>query len=94
MCIAVPAEVVSSDGMTALVDVYGDRFRVSLVMMCEPVATGDFLAVQARHYAVGKVPHAEAQAARAFFESVFPELAARARAMTAEPAPMTTEPGS
>jgi hydrogenase maturation factor len=85
MCIAVPAEVVSSDGMTALVDVYGDRFPVSLVMMGEPVQAGEFLAVQARRYAVGKVPPEEAHAARAFFESVFPELAARARER--EPAP-------
>ena len=80
MCIAVPAEVVSRDAMTALVDVYGDRFRVSLAMLSEPVEAGEFLAVQARRYAVNKVPREEAHAARAFFESVFPELAARARA--------------
>jgi hydrogenase maturation factor len=86
MCIAVPAEVVSSDGMTALVDVYGDRFAVSLVMMSEEVAAGDFLAVQARRHAVGKVPREEALAARAFFESVFPELAARARVLAVEAA--------
>ena len=85
MCIAVPAEVVSSDGMTALVDVYGDRFAVSLAMLSEDVAAGEFLAVQARRYAVNKVPPEEAQAARALFESVFPELAARARQQ--EPAP-------
>jgi len=85
MCIAVPAEVVASDGMTALVDVYGDRFRVSLVMMSEPVRPGDFLAVQARRHAVSKVAREDAEAARAFFESIFPELAARSRAVTAEP---------
>jgi hydrogenase maturation factor len=87
MCIAVPAEVVSSDGMTALVDVYGARYTVSLAMMSEPVAAGDFLAVQARRYAIDKVPPDEAHAARRFFESVFPELAARARAPTGEPPP-------
>jgi hydrogenase maturation factor len=85
MCIAVPAEVVSSDGMTALVDVYGDRFTVSLAMMSEPVAPGEFLAVQARRYAIDKVPRDEASAARTFFESVFPELAARARAQELAP---------
>jgi hydrogenase maturation factor len=79
MCIAVPAEVVSSDGMTALVDVYGDRFAVSLAMMSEEVAAGEFLAVQARRYAVSKIPPDEAHAARSLFESVFPELAALAR---------------
>jgi len=81
MCIAIPAEVVSSDGMTALVDIYGERFRVDLTMMTEPVAPGDFVAVQARRFAVDRVGCEEAKAARAFFEDVFPELAARARAM-------------
>lgn len=84
MCIAVPAEVVSSDGMMALVDVYGDRFTVSLAMMSEPVAAGDFLAIQARR-AIDKVPRDEAHAARTFFESVFPALAARARAQEGSP---------
>jgi hydrogenase maturation factor len=79
MCIAVPAEVVSSDGMTALVDVYGDRFRVSLAMMSEPVQAGDFVALQAQRYAVNKIAREDAIAARRFFEEAFPELAARAQ---------------
>ena len=66
--------------MTALVDIYGDRFRVHLTMMAEPVAPGDFVAVQARRFAVNRVAREEAKAARALFEEVFPELAARARA--------------
>jgi len=85
MCIAVPAEVVSSDGMTALVDVYGDRFTVSLAMMSDPVAVGDFLAIQARRFAIDNVPADKAPAARTFLESVFPELAARARAQESSP---------
>jgi len=85
MCIAVPAEVVSSDGMIATVDVYGERFVVTLAMMSEPVETGDYLAVQARRYAVAKVPRDEALEARALFESIFPELAARARGAEGAP---------
>lgn len=87
MCIAVPAEVVSSDGMTALVDVYGDRFQVDLALMSEPVQPGDFLAVQARRFAVSRIPRDEAVSARTFFESIFPELAERARGVPAEAAP-------
>lgn len=83
MCIAIPAEVVSTDGATALVDIYGDRFQVDLSILPDPVGTGDFVAVQARRFAVSKVAPDEAHAARAFFESVFPELAARAAAATA-----------
>ncbi len=79
MCIAVPAEVVAVDGLVATVDVYGDRLPVSLVMLSEPVQPGDFVALQAQRYAVAKVARAEAEAARRFFEDLFPELAARAK---------------
>ena len=48
MCIAVPAEVISIDGPLALVDVYGKRFSVSLMMMSETVQPGDFVALQAQ----------------------------------------------
>ena len=79
MCIAVPAEVVSIDGPMALVDVYGEQFTVSLMMLSETVQPGDFVALQARRYAVSKVTREDAVAARRFFEDIFPELAARAQ---------------
>ena len=80
MCIAVPAEVISVDGPMALVDVYGKRFSVSLMMMSETVQPGDFVALQARRYAVTRIAREDAQAARRFFEDLFPELAASAQA--------------
>jgi len=80
MCIAVPAEVVSIDGPMALVDVYGKRFSVSLLMMSETVQPGDFVALQAQRYAVTRIARGDAQAARRFFEDLFPELAAAAQA--------------
>jgi len=79
MCIAVPAEVISIDGPMALVDVYGKRFSVSLMMMSETVLPGDFVALQAQRYAVTKIARDDAQAARRFFEDIFPELAAAAQ---------------
>jgi len=79
MCIAVPAEVVSIDGPTVLVDVYGERFPVSLMMLAEAIAPGDFVALQAKRYAVAKIGRAEALAARRLFEELFPELADRAQ---------------
>jgi hydrogenase maturation factor len=78
MCIAVPAEVVSIDGASALVDVYGERFVVSLMMMSETLKPGDFVALQAQRYAVAKIAHEDAIAAKRFFEEAFPELRARA----------------
>lgn len=79
MCVAIPAEVVAVDGWVATVDLYGDRFPVSLVMLSDPVQPGDFVALQAQRYAVAKVERAEAEAARRFFEDLFPDLAARAK---------------
>ena len=80
MCIAVPAEVISIDGPMAVVDVYGERFTVSLMMMSETVQPGDFVALQAQRYAVTRIAREDAQAARRFFEDLFPELAASAQA--------------
>jgi hydrogenase maturation factor len=79
MCLAVPAEVVSIDGPMATVDMYGDRFTVSLMMLSETVGPGDFVALQARRYAVAKIARDDAHAARRIFEDLFPELAARAQ---------------
>jgi hydrogenase maturation factor len=79
MCIAVPAEVISIDGPVAIVDVYGDRFAVNLMMMSETVQPGDFVALQAQRYAVAKIAREDAVAARRFFEDIFHDLAARAQ---------------
>jgi hydrogenase assembly chaperone HypC/HupF len=79
MCIAVPAEVVSIDGPTAVVDVYGNRLTVSLMMLSDTIQPGDFVALQAQRYAVSKIAREEAMAARRFFEDTFPELSNRTR---------------
>ena len=83
MCLAVPAEVVSIDGPSALVDVYGRRFVVSLMMMPDAVEPGDYVALQAQRWVVAKITRADAEAAKRFFEGAFPELAARAAAARA-----------
>jgi len=77
MCIALPAEVISIDGPTALVDVYGERFTVSLMMLSDAIQPGDFVALRAQRYAVNKVAHEDAMVARRFFEDNFPELSNR-----------------
>jgi hydrogenase assembly chaperone HypC/HupF len=79
MCIAVPAEVISIEGPMALVDVYGRRFSVSLLMMSETVRPGDFVALQAQRYAISRIEREDAQAARRLFEELFPELSERAQ---------------
>jgi len=52
---------------------------VSLMMMSETVQPGDFVALQAQRYAVTRIAREDAQAARRFFEDLFPELAAAAQ---------------
>lgn len=80
MCIAIPAEVVAVSDLTARVDLYGDQFDVSLAILPDEVAVGDFLIVQARRHAVAKLSRAEAEETRRLFEEMFPELAQRVRA--------------
>lgn len=79
MCIAVPAEVMSIDGPTTLVEVYGERFAVTLMMTSEAVQPGDAVALRARRNVVAGIAPAHAEAAKRLFEDIFLELAARAR---------------
>jgi len=74
---------VSVDGATAVVDVYGDRFTVSLMTLAEPVQPGDFVTLRAQRYAVARMEREDAEAARRLFEGLFPELAARAQTLRA-----------
>jgi hydrogenase expression/formation protein HypC len=61
MCIAIPAQIVEFRGANALVERYGERLEVSLLLLSESVAVGDYLIIQARAYAVEKVPPEEAR---------------------------------
>ena len=77
MCVAIPAEVISTDGETAVVDIYGERLVVSLMTMSEVIRPGDYVALQARRYAITRIARDDAMAARRLFEDLFPELAKR-----------------
>ncbi len=69
MCLAIPSKVLEVDGTTALVERYGERLTVSLTMLPEPVAVGDYVIVQARRHAVQTVDAvAAAEAFRLFDE--------------------------
>jgi hydrogenase expression/formation protein HypC len=47
MCLAIPSRIVSTDGITAVVDVCGARREANLMLMPEEVAPGDFVLVHA-----------------------------------------------
>ena len=71
MCLAIPAKVLQTDGVTATVERYGETLTVSLTMLPEPVAEGDYLVIQAQRFAVGKVDaDAAAEAYRLFDEII------------------------
>ena len=61
MCLAVPAEVIRRDGDFALVDLHGNRLRVS-TLLTPRVSEGDWVLVHAG-FALHQMSLAEAQAA-------------------------------
>lgn len=69
MCLAAPSRVVEVRDGTALTECFGQRREVSLLLLNEDVAVGDYLLIQAGGFA---------------FERVEPERAAEALAVMAE----------
>jgi hydrogenase expression/formation protein HypC len=78
MCLAIPARVVELRLGSAVVERYGERLTVSLQLMEEPVALGDYLIVQAQVYAVRKIEADEAREAYRVFDEILCELAGTA----------------
>ena len=60
MCLAIPSKIVEVDDLRAVVDVYGARREINLMLMPEDVGIGDFVLVHAG-FAIQKV---EQEAAR------------------------------
>lgn len=55
MCLAVPSKVIAVDGLLATVEAYGEQRQVSLMLLNEEVAVGDYLLVQAGGFAFERV---------------------------------------
>ncbi|KAB2934148.1 MAG: HypC/HybG/HupF family hydrogenase formation chaperone [Candidatus Contendobacter sp.] len=70
MCIAIPARVVELRETSALVERYGERLEVSLLLLDDPVAPGDYLIVQAQTFAVRKIDPDEAMEAYRLFDEI------------------------
>jgi hydrogenase expression/formation protein HypC len=54
MCLAIPSKIVEIDNFRAMVDVYGARREINLMLMPEEVGIGDFVLVHAG-FAIQKV---------------------------------------
>lgn len=63
MCLAVPSKVIELDGDMATVAAFGQERRVSLLLMPEDVALGDYLLIQAGGFAFERVETARAEEA-------------------------------
>jgi hydrogenase expression/formation protein HypC len=66
MCLAIPSLVVSTDGVTAVVDVCGARREANLMLLPEKVAPGDYVLVHAG-FAMQTVDRATAEESLRFF---------------------------
>jgi hydrogenase expression/formation protein HypC len=65
MCLAAPSRVVDLAGDCAVVECFGQRREVSLVLLEEAVALGDYLLVQAGGFAFERMDAASGAAALA-----------------------------
>jgi hydrogenase expression/formation protein HypC len=63
MCLAAPSRVVSLGDGTATVECFGQQRVVSLLLLDEAVALGDYLLIQAGGFAFERMDAARAQAA-------------------------------
>ncbi|HEX7155759.1 MAG TPA: HypC/HybG/HupF family hydrogenase formation chaperone [Burkholderiaceae bacterium] len=70
MCWAIPSRVISTEGDTACVECFDVRREVSLTLLPEPVAVGDFVLVRAGRFAVEKIGAGHAQEVLDLFERV------------------------
>lgn len=60
MCLAIPSKIIEKDQFRAVVDVYGARREINLMLMAEEVGVGDYVLVHAG-FALQKVDEVAAQ---------------------------------
>jgi hydrogenase expression/formation protein HypC len=80
MCLAIPSRVLSVNGLMAVVDTAGEQRKVSLILMHEDVAVGDYVLIQQGSFAYERVDEARAREALALMEEVFAQGPADVRA--------------
>ena len=70
MCMAIPSRIVELAGEMATVEAFGELRSVSLMLMNDGVALGDYVLVQAGGFAYERVEHQVAQEALRIFGQV------------------------
>lgn len=70
MCLAVPSRVVAVDGLMATVEAEGERREVSLMLLDDEVALGDYLLIQAGGFAFERIDKQRAEEALRLMQEI------------------------
>ena len=73
MCLAIPSKIIEIDNFRAMVDVYGARREINLMLLPEEVGIGDFVLVHAG-FAIQKVEHELANEALKVISSIIEDV--------------------
>ena len=80
MCLAIPSKVLAMRAGMATIECFGTRRSVSLLLLDEDVAVGDYLLVRAGGYAYEKLEEARALDVLALMAEVNAQLDAKGAA--------------
>ena len=72
MCMSIPYKVIEADEGAALVDFKGGRRVVSLLLLDQPVAPGDYVLLQVGDFASDRLDREEAEAVLASIAEILP----------------------
>ena len=73
MCLAIPSKIVEIDNFRAMVDVYGARREINLMLMPEEVVIGDYVLVHAG-FAIQKVEQESAHEALKVISAIIEDV--------------------
>ncbi|MBS1126460.1 MAG: hypC [Nitrospirae bacterium] len=73
MCLAIPSRIVEVDNFRAMVDVYGARREINLMLMPEEVGIGDYVLVHAG-FAIQKVEQESAYEALKVISTIIEDV--------------------
>lgn len=73
MCLAIPSKIIQIDEFRAVVDVYGARREINLMLMPEEVGLGDYVLVHAG-FAIQKVEQEPAEEALKVISAIIEDV--------------------
>jgi hydrogenase expression/formation protein HypC len=75
MCLAIPSKIISVDDSRAIIDVYGARRNISLMLLEDKVDIGDYVIVHAG-FAIQKLREDVAKETLGYFDQYLEAIAA------------------